>query len=75
MLECLTPADCLIIKCVDLVLFHAKNQNMKFYSLQLCDSNFHGCFGMLACMSHWIWYFRTLMLAVVISMADFVLCL
>jgi hypothetical protein len=43
---------------------------MRFCRFKLCDSNFQRCSDVLACMCHWVWYFRSCISTGVIILAN-----
>jgi hypothetical protein len=62
-------ADYLLISIVFISCFSYLNAKLEFGMVKMCETNFHCEYIRLACMSHWISYFRTYNLAVVIKMA------
>jgi hypothetical protein len=50
--------------------FSIKNPKFEFCQLKWHGYNFQRCSDVLACMSHWIWYFRTHIPAVVFKIAN-----
>jgi hypothetical protein len=52
------------------VHFAIKNPNFEFYKLKCGGSNFQRYSDMIACMTHWVWYFRRCRSTVVIKLAN-----
>jgi hypothetical protein len=55
--------------------FSIKNPKFEFWKLKWCGSNLQRCSDVVAFMSHWVWYFKTHISAVVFKMANSVFSL